>query len=126
MKSATAIYLGVTAVAMVGVLGVPLLVFPRAWARLTGWKAAQSELEDYFARSLGAIGMALGAACGFAALGQDPPRALLLALAAIGAGATAVHAVGALRGRYPRTEALEVPVLAGWTAWGTWVLVGEL
>lgn len=127
MKLGTRLYLGVSGVAIVAVVGAPLTTFPDAWARAIGWsQPPRTPLERYLMRSLGAIGIALGATCCVAALGRRPPRGLLLLLPAIGAGAVVVHGLGALRREVPPREALEIPFLAVWTLWGASVWAREL
>lgn len=126
MKLATRVYLGVSGVAIIGILGIPLTWFPKGWARATGWSAPpETPLEDYFSRSLGALGLALGVTTCIAALGKRSPDALLLLLPAIGGGAVAVHALGVVRGIYPLREAAEIPFLLGATLWGAAIWARE-
>jgi hypothetical protein len=122
VNDAARVYLIVTAIASAVVLGVPMTFLPRHWARAIGWPAlGDTAVFDYLTRSLGAIGLALAGACAIAASSSRSPEALVGLLVLIGAGASVVHTVGALAGRYPRREALEVPALIGWTLWGAWV-----
>ena len=124
MKLATRVFLAASGAGIIGVLGVPLALYPKQWSKVAGWaRPPDSPLEDYFARSLGAIGLALGATCIAASCAKEKPTSLLLLLTTIGAGAAVVHAIGAARGTYPPREAAEVPVLAAWSLWAARELV---
>ncbi len=124
MKVGTRVFLAVSGAATFAVM-TPLVVNPVAWARVTGWDPPSTPLEDYLARSLGALGFALAATTSLAALASRSPRSLIGLLAAIGGGAVAVHVRGALRGTYPAREAAEVPFIALWTLWAAHALRRE-
>jgi len=116
----TATYLVGCAIVFTLGYGLPLALFPLAWARRFGWKVHDDPLTVYLGRCLGCVILAVSAAAVRAAW-RPANRTLLLELLVVAfAAMTIVHVVGWLRRTQPVLETLEIPgylVLASVAVW---------
>jgi hypothetical protein len=109
MNSGSRVFMLVGSIALLVLLGLPLLLFPMAWGRKLGWKIPEeSDLANYLGRSLGGVAISI-AIVGLEAA-QDPwrYRAVFELLIFIGILMTAVHAYGFIKKIQPRFENVEV------------------
>jgi hypothetical protein len=106
------------------VFGIPLTVAPLRWAHRFGWRvpAQDRDVTVYFGRCLGTVILVLAYLIAGAARAPAREAWALQLMTLAGAGMTAVHAWGWLRGIQPRSENLEtigyaiVTVASGWIA----------
>jgi len=120
MNLGSRIFMLVGSIALVLLLGLPLLFVPMAWGRRLGWKIPEeSDLANYLGRSLGGVALSI-ALVGFLAA-RDPwrYRAVFELLIFIGGFMTAVHAYGFVKKIQPRIENVEVLIypLVSLLAW---------
>jgi nitrate reductase gamma subunit len=95
-------------VALILLLGLPLLIRPMSWARVLGWKVpAETALANYLGRSLGGVALAI-AIVGLQA-SRDPwgHRAVFDLIILVGGLLTVVHAYGYLTKNQPWFESVE-------------------
>jgi hypothetical protein len=113
---AASIFLLVAGIAFLFAFAIPILFFPIRWARLFKWNVgAETPLTIYFARSLGAVAVAIVATCLLAVPHPEDYRGLFDLLTIAGALLAAVHVWGALERSQPWTETAEIALYAGLT-----------
>jgi hypothetical protein len=111
-----------TGAAFLLAFALPLFLSPLAWARRFLWTIPEdTRLTVYFGRCLGAVAVALVAACFHAA--ADPVRhsVVLLTLAVAGFLLTLVHVWGAIQRTQPWTETAEIALYGGLTVALVWM-----
>ncbi len=92
---------------------LPLLFAPLRWARIFLWRVpADDALTVYFGRCVGAVAVALCAACLRAAPHASAHPLLFELVAAAALLLAGVHIVGALERRQPWTETAEIALYA--------------
>jgi hypothetical protein len=109
MNHGSKIFMLVGSVAILLLIGLPLLFVPMAWGRRLGWKIPEeSDFANYLGRSLGGVAVSI-AILGFKAA-QDPWRyqAVFGLLIFIGILMTAVHLYGFIKKTQPKIENVEV------------------
>lgn len=103
-------------------VALPLLVTPLGWARVLGWRLPEeTDLAIYWARCLGGVLLAMIAVTLRAAPHAEAHATLFHMIALVGAIMAAVHVVGALEGRQPWFETVEIAIYAGLAA-AAWAL----
>lgn len=109
MNTGSRIFMLVSAIAGVLLLGLPLLLFPLSWARKIGWKLPeQTELANYFGRSAGGAALAISIMGLFAANDPVQYRSVFVLLIIVSILMAAVHAYGMLKKAQPWFENVEV------------------
>jgi nitrate reductase gamma subunit len=108
VNSGSKIFMLAGSVALILLLGLPLLIRPMSWARVLGWKIPpETALANYLGRSLGGVALSI-AIVGLQA-SRDPwgYRAAFDLIILIGVLMTAVHAYGYLTKTQPWFENVE-------------------
>lgn len=108
MNEGSKIFMLAGSVALILLLGLPLLIRPMSWARVLGWKVpAETALANYLGRSLGGVALAI-AIVGLQA-SRDPwgHRAVFDLIILVGGLLTVVHAYGYLTKNQPWFESVE-------------------
>ena len=109
MNTRSSIFMVVGATALVLLLGLPLLFFPLAWARASGWKIPEhTDLTNYFGRSLGGVALAIAILCFQAARDPWGYRGAFDLIIMVGIFMTAVHLYGFVKKSQPWFESVEV------------------
>src|SRR4030095_2762456 len=109
MNTVSRMFMLVSAIAGVLLLGLPLLLFPLSWARKIGWKLPeQTELANYFGRSAGGAALAISIMGLFAANDPVQYRSVFVLLIIVSILMAAVHAYGMLKKAQPWFENVEV------------------
>lgn len=104
------------------VYGLPLLLAPLRWAHVFRWRVgAPDPLTIYFGRCIGAVAVALCAACLRAAAHPAAQPVVLELIAVAGALLAAVHVVGLLERSQPWPEHVEIILFAGAAALAAWL-----
>jgi hypothetical protein len=105
------------------VYAIPILFFPKAWARMFRWDVTHADdpLALYFARCLGAVAVGIVALVGRAALDPTAHREMFDLIFLVALLLTGVHVVGAIQKKQPWTETAEIVLYAA-TAIGALVL----
>src|SRR5262245_48025769 len=105
-------FLRIASISVVIVFALPLLLAPMRWARAFGWKTPsephESALAVYLGRCLGALALALAIAALRASVAPRAHRAIFGLVFAASSLMVAVHVLGAVEGRQPRSETYEI------------------
>ena len=108
MNNGSKIFMLSGSIALILVLGLPLLIRPMSWARVLGWKIPpETALAKYLGRSLGGVALSI-AIVGLQA-SRDPwgYRGVFELIILIGVLMTAVHAYGYFKKTQPWFESVE-------------------
>ena len=121
MNSGSRIFMLVGSVALLLLIGLPLLLVPMAWGRKLGWKIPEeSDLANYLGRCLGGVAVSIAIVGLKAAADPWGYRAVFELVIFIGIFMTAVHLYGFVKKVQPRIENVEefvyalISLLAWW------------
>jgi hypothetical protein len=109
MNNGSSIFMLSGATALVLLLGLPLLFAPLAWARTLGWRVPQdTDLANYFGRSLGAASLSIGVVGYIAARDPWQYRNVFILVILVGVLLTGVHVYGYVKKSQPVFESIEI------------------
>lgn len=104
---------------------LPLLFAPAAWGRALGWEVpSDSPFTVYLGRCLGGVATVLALFTLRAAPDPSAHGTLIEVLLATAALFTIIHIVGAIEGKQPMIENLEIGMYVLLFALGTWLYLG--
>lgn len=107
------------------IYALPLAVAPLAWARVFRWHVVGPDpLTIYFGRCIGAVAVALCAACLRAAPAPAAHPIVLELIALSGATLAIVHVVGLLERSQPWPEHVEILLFSGAAAFAAYLRSG--
>lgn len=120
--TAASVFLYLVAFAVAALVALPLLFAPLTWARVVGWRLPDdSDLTVYLGRCLGGVLTAIIVVTLRAAPQAAMHATLFHQIALIAAIMCAVHVVGALEGRQPWFETVEIGIYGALAAGAWWI-----
>ena len=109
----SSLFLLATSGVSLGAVALPLFLSPLKWAKRLRWRVpGDTDLAVYLGRSLGAVAVALSLGGLWAARDPWRHRIVFKITAAAAALLAGVHVRGAIEGKQPWTETVEIPFWA--------------
>jgi hypothetical protein len=119
---AASLFLYAIAIGVALLVALPLLFAPLSWARALRWRLPEdTDLAIYWARCLGGVLLAMIAVVLRVAPHAEAHATLFHMIALICAAMSAVHVVGALEGRQPWFETVEIAIYAALAGAAWWL-----